>query len=50
MSEIAAIVEGWEESRAGEMTNKVKSLFPGAQIETVKPKPAELELDDEIPF
>ena len=50
MSEIAAIVEGWEESRTGEMTNKVKSLFPGAQIETVKPKPADLELDDEIPF
>ena len=50
MSEIAAIVEGWESTKAGETTNKVKSLFPGAQIETVKPKPADLELDDEIPF
>ncbi len=50
MSEIAAIVERWEASKAGEMTNKVKSLFPGATIEAVKPKPAELELDDEIPF
>ena len=43
MSEIAAIVEGWESTKAGETTNKVKSLFPGAQIETVKPKPADLE-------
>ena len=50
MAEIAAIVERWEESKAGELTNSVKSLFPGATIEQVKPKPAEIELDDEIPF
>ena len=50
MAEVAAIVERWEESKAGELTNKVKSLFPGATIEAVKPKPAEIELDDEIPF
>ena len=50
MAEIAAIVERWEESKAGELTNSVKSLFPGAMIQEVKPKPAELELDDEIPF
>lgn len=50
MAEIAAIVERWEESKAGELMNSVKSLFPGAMIEEVKPKPAEIELDDEIPF
>ena len=50
MAEIAAIVEWWEESKAGQVTNKVKSLFDGATIESVKPKPAEIELDDEIPF
>lgn len=50
MAEIAAIVERWEESKAGQVTNKVKSLFDGATIESVKPKPAEIELDDEIPF
>jgi len=50
MSEVAAIVEAWEESKAGQATNKVKSLFPGATIESVKPQPAELELNDEIPF
>ena len=50
MSEIAAIVERWEESKAGEATNKVKSLFPGATIEAVRQKPAEADLDDEIPF
>ena len=50
MAEIAALVEQWEASKAGEMTNKVKSLFPNATIEAVRPKPAELDLDDEIPF
>ena len=50
MAEIAAIVERWEETKAGQVTNKVKSLFDGATIESVKPKPAEIELDDEIPF
>ena len=50
MAEIAAIVERWEETKAGQATNKVKSLFDGATIESVKPKPSELELDDEIPF
>ena len=50
MAEIAAIVEWWEETKAGQVTNKVKSLFDGATIESVKPKPAEIELDDEIPF
>lgn len=50
MAEIAAIVEWWEESKAGQVTNNVKSLFDGATIESVKPKPAEIELDDEIPF
>jgi len=50
MSEIAAIVEAWEESKAGQMTNKVKSLFDGATIESVKRKPSELDLNDEIPF
>ena len=50
MAEIAAIVERWEETKAGQATNKVKSLFDGATIESVKPKPSELELADEIPF
>lgn len=50
MSEVAAIVEAWEATREGEMANKVVSLFDGATIESVKPKPAELDLDDEIPF
>lgn len=50
MSEVAAMVEHWEETKAGQLTNKVKSIFPGAMIEDVKPKPAEIELNDEIPF
>lgn len=49
MSEVAAIVEAWEESKAGETVNKVKSLFDGATIQSVRPK-EELELNDEIPF
>ena len=44
------MVEHWEETKAGQLTNKVKSIFPGAMIEDVKPKPAEIELNDEIPF
>ena len=53
MSEIAAIVEAFEEGRAGETTKKVKSLFEGATIESVKKKSKEeiiAELNDEIPF
>lgn len=53
MSEIAAIVEAFEEGKAGETTKKVKSLFEGATIESVKKKSKEeiiAELNDEIPF
>ena len=53
MSEIAAIVEAFEEGKAGETTKKVKSLFEGATIESVKKKSREeiiAELNDEIPF
>lgn len=50
MSEVAAIVEAWEESKAGQAVNKVKSLFDGATIESVKPKAVESDLNDEIPF
>lgn len=50
MSEVAAIVEAWEETKAGELANKVVSLFDGATIESVKPKPVETDLNDEIPF
>lgn len=50
MSEVAAIVEAWEEGKAGQLTNKVKSLFDGATIESVKPKVVEADLNDEIPF
>ena len=49
MSEVAALVEAWEADKAGQVTNKVKSLFDGATIESVRPK-AELDLNDEIPF
>ena len=50
MSEVAAIVEAWEDTKAGQVANKVKSLFDGATIESVKPKPVETDLNDEIPF
>jgi|TARA_R100000482_G_scaffold81490_1_gene32176 hypothetical protein len=53
MSEIAAIVEAFEEGKAGETTKKVKSLFEGATIDSVKKKSKEeiiAELNDEIPF
>jgi hypothetical protein len=50
MSEVEAIVEAWEEGKAGQLTNKVKSLFDGATIESVKPKVVEADLNDEIPF
>jgi len=53
MSEVAAIVEAFEDGKAGEVTKKVKSLFEGATIESIKPKtPAQVvaSLDDEIPF
>lgn len=50
MSEVAAIVEAWEESKPGQAVNKVKSLFDGATIESVRPKAVESDLNDEIPF
>jgi len=53
MREVAAIVEAFEDGKAGEVTKKVKSLFEGATIESIKPKtPAQVvaSLDDEIPF
>ena len=53
MSEIAAIVEAFEEGKTGETTKKVKSLFEGATIDSVKKKSKEeiiAELNDEIPF
>lgn len=53
MSEIAAIVEAFEEGKAGDLTKKVKSLFEGATIHSVKKKSKEdiiAELNDEIPF
>lgn len=49
MSEVAAIIEKWEESKPGIAVSKIKSLFDGAVVEEVK-KAEPLPLDDEIPF
>ena len=53
MSEVAAIVEAFEDGKAGDLTKKVKSLFEGATIDNVQPRTREeltSLLNDEIPF
>lgn len=50
MDEVAAIIESFEATKAGDVTKKVKSIFDGATIERVEKKKEPIDLNDEIPF
>ena len=49
--EVAMLIAKSEEDKAGALVSKIKDTFPGAVVESVKPKTKTEEfLDDNIPF
>jgi hypothetical protein len=49
VDEVAAIVSGWRNDKAGQVADIAKAMWPGAAVEKVKTR-TEKELNDEIPF
>jgi len=49
IGEIAKIIDEWQKTKAGVLTETAKAMWPGATVENVVTK-AMKELDDEIPF
>ena len=49
INEIATIIDEWQKTKAGVLTETAKAMFPGAAVESFKTQTAK-DLDDEIPF
>jgi len=49
IGEIATIIDEWQKTKAGVLTETAKQMFPGAAVESIKTQTAK-DLNDEIPF
>ena len=49
IGEIATIIDEWQKTKAGVLTETAKAMFPGAAVESIKTQTAK-DLNDDIPF
>ena len=49
IGEIATIIDEWQKTKAGVLTETAKAMFPGAAVESFKTQTAK-DLNDDIPF